>query len=40
MALLAKPVHELRPNEAGASDDDDLHEWTLRPIEIATTAIE
>ena len=40
MALLAKPVHELRADEAAASDDDDLHDLILHPIEIATIAIE
>jgi hypothetical protein len=35
VALLAKPVHELRPDESGASDDDSLHGLSLRPIEIA-----
>src|SRR5690606_8783505 len=35
----AKPVHELRPDEAGASNGDDLHGLSLRPIEIATAAI-
>jgi hypothetical protein len=39
VALLAKPVHELRPDESGASDDDNLHGLSLRPIEIATAAI-